>query len=100
MRATAARIDALEDEPERAHETAAALARETAALTQAIEGARGALAKAADVAARQAVLPSLRTNHPTRIVCRLNAGLGLIRDAWTILAAQSAASSRNRTSVH
>ena len=44
VRATAARIDALQDAPEPEHETAEALARETAALTQAVVDARGALA--------------------------------------------------------
>ena len=51
VRATASRIDALQDAP--AHDTADALARETAALTQAIADARGALAKAAELAARK-----------------------------------------------
>ena len=53
VRATAARIDALQDAPEPEHETAEALARETAALTQAVVDARGALAKAAELAARR-----------------------------------------------
>ena len=53
VRATAARIDALQDAPGPEHETAEALARETAALTQAVEGARGALAKAAELAAQR-----------------------------------------------
>ena len=53
VRATAARIDALENAPGPADETADALARETAALTQAVEDARGALAKAAELAARR-----------------------------------------------
>ena len=53
VRATAARIDALQDETGPAHDTAETLARETAALTQAITGARGALAKAAELAARR-----------------------------------------------
>ena len=52
MRATAARIDALQDEPGPGHETAREVARETAALTQAVADARGALAKAAELAAR------------------------------------------------
>ena len=51
VRATAARIDALQDETGPAHETAETLARETAALTQAVTDARGALAKAAELAA-------------------------------------------------
>ena len=51
VRATAARVDALQDTPAPAHETAEALARETAALTQAVADARGALAKAAELAA-------------------------------------------------
>ena len=51
VRATAARIDALQDETGPAHGTAEALARETAALTQAVQDARGALAKAAELAA-------------------------------------------------
>ncbi len=53
VRATAARIDALEETPGPEHETAEALARETAALTQAVEDARGALDKAAELAARR-----------------------------------------------
>ena len=53
MRTTAARIDALEDAPGPEHETAEALARETPALTQAVEDVRGALAKAAELAARR-----------------------------------------------
>ena len=53
VRATAARIDALQDEPGPGHETAEALARETAALTQAVADARGALAKAAELAPRR-----------------------------------------------
>ena len=53
VQATAAHIDTLQDEPRPAHETAEVLARETAALTQAVEDARGALAKAAELAARR-----------------------------------------------
>ena len=53
VRATAARVDALQDAPGPEHETAEALARETAALTQAVEDARAALAKAAELAARR-----------------------------------------------
>ena len=53
VRATAVRIDTLRDEPGTGHETAEALARETAALTQAVTDARGALAKAAELAARR-----------------------------------------------
>ena len=53
VRATAARIDALENAPGPADETAEALAREMAALTQAVEDARGALAKAAELAAQR-----------------------------------------------
>ena len=53
VRAPAARIDALEGTPGPEHETAEALARETAALTEAVEDARGALAKAAQLAARR-----------------------------------------------
>ena len=53
VRATAARIDALQEAPGPEHETAEALARETAALTQAVEDARGALDKAAELAARR-----------------------------------------------
>ena len=53
VQATAARIDALQDTPGPAHETAEALARETAALTQAVKDARVALAKAAELAARR-----------------------------------------------
>ena len=51
VRATAARIDALQDETGPAPDTAEALARETAALTQAVGDARGALARAAELAA-------------------------------------------------
>ena len=53
VRATAARIDALEGASGPEHETAEALARETAALRQAVEDAHGALAKAAELATRQ-----------------------------------------------
>ena len=53
VRATAARIDELRDVPEPAAETAEGLARETAALTRAVEDARGTLAKAAELAARR-----------------------------------------------
>ena len=53
VRATAARIDALQDTSAPAPETAKELARETAALTQAVADARGALAKAAELAARK-----------------------------------------------
>ena len=53
VRATAARIDALKDETGPAQETAKELARETAALTQAVADARGALAKAAEIASRR-----------------------------------------------
>ena len=53
MRATAARVDAIQDGPGAENETAQALARETAALTQAVTDARGALAKAAELAARR-----------------------------------------------
>ena len=53
VRATAARIHALQNAAEPAHETAEELARETAALTQAVEDARGALAKAVELAAQQ-----------------------------------------------
>ena len=49
VRATAARIDALQEAPGPEHETAEILARETAALTQAVEDARGALDKAAEL---------------------------------------------------
>ena len=42
VRAMAARIDTLQDAPRPAHETAEVLARETAALTQAVEDARAA----------------------------------------------------------
>ena len=51
VRATAARIDALQDETGPAHETAEALAREAAALTQAVVDARDALARVAELAA-------------------------------------------------
>ena len=54
MRATAARIDALQEalgRPE--HEMAEALAREPAVLTRAVEDARGTLAEAAELAAQQ-----------------------------------------------
>ena len=53
VRTTAVRIDELRDVPGPEHETAEALARETAALTQAVEDARGTLAKAAELAARR-----------------------------------------------
>ena len=53
VRATAARIDALRDAPGPEHETAEALARETAALSQAVEDARGTLAEAAQLTAQQ-----------------------------------------------
>ena len=53
VRATASRIDALRDEPGPGHDTAEALAREAAALTQAVADARGALAKATELAARR-----------------------------------------------
>ena len=53
VRATAARIDALQDELGRGHETANEVARETAALTRAVADARGALAKAAELAPRR-----------------------------------------------
>ena len=53
VRATAARIDELRDVPGPEHEAAEALARETAALTQVVEDARGALVKAAELAARR-----------------------------------------------
>jgi len=49
----ATRIEVLQDDTGPAHETAQALARETAALTQAVADARGALAKAAELAARR-----------------------------------------------
>ncbi len=51
VRATAARIDALQAVPTPNLEAAEALARETAALIQAVTDARGALAKAAELAA-------------------------------------------------
>ena len=53
VQATASRIEALQDAAAPEHETAEALARETAALTQAVDDARGALAKAAELAARR-----------------------------------------------
>ena len=53
VRAMATRIDALQDAPGTEHVTAEALARETAALTQAVANARGALAKAAELASRR-----------------------------------------------
>ncbi|MDE0048554.1 MAG: hypothetical protein OXO52_02115 [Rhodospirillales bacterium] len=53
VRATAARIDALQEAPGPEHETAEALARERAALTQAVDDARGTLAEAAEIAAQQ-----------------------------------------------
>ena len=52
VRAMADRIDALQDRLGPDHETAEALNRETAALTQAVEDTRGALARAAELAAR------------------------------------------------
>ena len=51
VRATAARIDALQEAPDPKDGTAEALARETVALTQAVGDARGALARAAELAA-------------------------------------------------
>ncbi len=53
VRATAARIDALQESAGPEHETAEVLARGTAALTQAVEDARGALARAEELAARR-----------------------------------------------
>ena len=53
VRATAARIDALQKAPEPGSETARAPTRETAAMTQAVEDARGALAEAAELATQQ-----------------------------------------------
>ncbi len=53
VRATAARIDTLQESAGPEHETAEALARGTAALTQAVEGARGELARAAELAKRR-----------------------------------------------
>ena len=53
VRTTAARIDALQKAPGPEHETAEALARERAALTQAVEDTRGALAKATELAAQR-----------------------------------------------
>ena len=53
VRVTAARIDALQDTPGPEHDTAEALARETATLTQAVADARGALARTAEMAARR-----------------------------------------------
>ena len=53
VRVTAARIDALQDEPGPGHETAKELAHETATLAQAVADARGALAKAAELASRR-----------------------------------------------
>ena len=52
VRAMATRIDAFQGMPGPEDKTAEALAREAAALTQAVEDARGALAKAAELAAR------------------------------------------------
>ena len=49
----AARLDALQDTPGPDGERAEALARETTALTQAVGNARGALAKAEELATRQ-----------------------------------------------
>ena len=51
VQALAVRIDAPQDAQDPERKTAAALARETAALTQAVTDARGALAKAAELAA-------------------------------------------------
>ena len=53
VRATASRIDALQDEPGPGHETAKELARETAKLAQAVADARGALTEAAELASRR-----------------------------------------------
>ena len=49
VRATASRINAFQEEAGPAHETAEELARETAALTQAVADARGALSKASEL---------------------------------------------------
>ena len=51
VRAMAARIEGLEDAHDPKQETAEALAREAAALTRAVTDARGALARAAELAA-------------------------------------------------
>ena len=53
VRATAARIDALQDGPGPGHDTAEALVREKAALAQAVADARGALTEAAELASRR-----------------------------------------------
>ena len=53
VRAMAARIDALQHTPGPEHDTAEALARETEALRQVVGDARGALAKAKELATRQ-----------------------------------------------
>ena len=53
VRAIGARIDALQKAPNPEDGTAEALVRETAALSQAVEVARGALARAAELAKRQ-----------------------------------------------
>ena len=53
VRATAARIDTLQESAGPHRETAEALARGTAALTQAVEDVRGELARAAELAARR-----------------------------------------------
>ena len=53
MRATAARIDALQESAGPEHETSEVLTRETAALTQAVEDAGSTLAKAAELAAQR-----------------------------------------------
>ena len=53
VRATASRIEALQDEPGPGHETAKELARETATLAQAVTDARSALAEAAKLASRR-----------------------------------------------
>ena len=53
VRATAARIDVLQEALGPEHDTAKALARETTALTRAVEDARGTLAEAAELAAQK-----------------------------------------------
>ena len=69
MRTTVARIDALQDEPGPAHETTEALARETAALIQAVTDARGALAKGAELASRRDGKWAILLGPVTRATC-------------------------------
>ncbi len=53
VRSLVARLNTLQEAPKPEHESAEALARETAELSQAVVDARGALAKATELAGRQ-----------------------------------------------